>query len=327
MWLDRRDPAALVAPWIWDHVEPSALDVTGDGRLVIHAPNAYADLLHALTQPSLALGRGPGTPWPLGTRGSLRGEPAPRETKVEEIVWKRGTRSAAAASEITFRVMEEASPTEVAAAGADAFFVRDRKALDYLEGLEGYDVTALPYSRLYVLLTPEPDIVGKIEPNDLEKLLPIAIGDARLPENADGYLTEAPKSRDKPKAADSRIVVPWWDRDARAIASQLSAIWREKSRKGYPVTLPKKQDEFYRHVLEGKDALYVFPVYPALPSAELQRLLLMRSAPWLAERGGSIALFETRGHLVTRKGLAGFSSGHDGFPRLANAGWEQRPVP
>ena len=53
---------------------------------------------------------------------------------------------------------------------------------------------------------------------------------------------------------------------------------------------------------------------------------ILRSAPWLAERGGAFPLFETRGHLVTREGLTGFGSAYDGFPRLENAGWS-RPTP
>jgi hypothetical protein len=117
--------------------------------------------------------------------------------------------------------------------------------------------------------------------------------------------------------------VPWWDPDAHAIARQLSAIWRkgDTRNRGYPAILPKRREEFFRLVLDGEDALYVFPVYPLLPTEELQRLHVLRSAPWLAERGGAIPLLETRGHLVTREGLVGFSCGWDGIPQLYEAGW------
>jgi hypothetical protein len=327
MWLERRNPAALVAPWIWDHVQSEGLEVPDDDELVIHAPNAYADLLHALTQPSLALARGRDSEWPLGTRGLVEAPEHFDQRKAAEVVWNRGPNSRGGASEIRFLLMEEATPQQLVEAGVDAFFVRDKTAVEYARQLEGYDVTAFPYSRLYVLLTPEPDVVNKIEKKDLEMLLPLSIGDARLVKNADGYRHDAPKSKDKLKQRLDRIVVPWWDRDARAIASELSKIWRERSKRGYPAILPKRRGEFYRHVLEGKDALYVFPVYPILASEGLQKLHLLRSAPWLEERGGSVALFETRGHLVTKKELTGFDSGYDGFPRLESAGWTSGRLP
>lgn len=327
MWLERRDPAALVAPWIWDHVQPAGLEVPADDRLVVHAPEAYADLLHALTQPSLALARGRDSEWPLGARGVLGAPEHFDQRKDPEIVWTPGPGAPTGASEIRFVLKEEATPEQLVEAGIDAFFVRDRAALEYVESLAGYRVTAFPYSRLYVLLTPEPGIVDQVTTKELEKLLPLAIGDARLPRDAGGYRWDAPEPEEKLKRTYDRIVVPWWDPDARAIASELSRIWRDRSKRGYPAILPKRRGEFHRHVLEGKDALYVFPVWPVLASETLQRLHLMRSAPWLAERGGSIGLFETRGHLVAREDLGGFDSAYDGIPRLTNAGWSAESLP
>jgi hypothetical protein len=324
MWLDRRDPAALVAPWIWDHVEPSAVAVTDGGDLFIRAPKAYADLLHALAQPSLALARGRESEWPLGARGDLVALEHVDQRKAPEIEWRRAP-GIGGASAIRFVLMEDSGPEELVAAGIDAFFVRDKAAIGYVTSLPGYRVTPFPYSRLYLLLTPEPDIVNKIEPERLAKLPPLVPSDARVAQSAIGYRHDAPKPKRKLKRTLDRIVVPWWDPDARAVASALSKIWRDRSKRGYPAILPKRHGEFQRHVLEGKDALYVFPVDPGIASEALQKLHLLRSAPWLAERGGSIALFETRGHLVAKEGLTGFASGFDGFPRLEHAGWGVPP--
>jgi hypothetical protein len=325
MWLDRRDPAALVAPWIWDHVQPSSVTVTDGGDLVIRAPKAYADLLHALTQPSLAPARGRDSEWPAGGRGDLVALEHFDQRKAPELEWSRGPRSSDGASAIRFVLMEDAGPEEVVAAGIDAFFVRDKAAIAYAATLPGYRVTPFPYSRLYLLLTPEPDIVNRIKEDAIAKLPQLVQSDARVAKNAGGYRHDAPKPKEKLKRPLDRIVVPWWDPDARAVASQLSRIWRERAKRGYPAILPKRHGEFQRHVLEGKDALYVFPVDPGLASEALQKLYLLRSAPWLAERGGSIALFETRGHLVAKEGLTGFESGFDGFPRLEHAGWGAPP--
>lgn len=327
MWLDRRDPAALIAPWIWDHVRSSALAAPEKDLLVVHAPDAYADLLHVLTRPSLALARGRDSVWPLGTRGLVEAPEQFDQRKAPEIHWVRGPDSAPGAPRIRFLLLEEATTERLLEADVDAFFVRDKAAVTEAGRLEGYRVTPFPYSRLYVLLTPESDVVDRIRNEDLEKLLPLAVGDARLPRNADGFHHEAPKPDDRLNSTYDRIVVPWWDRDARAIASELSRIWQDRSKRGYPAILPKRRGEFSRQVLEGKDALYVLPVYPVLATEELQRLHLLRSAPWLAERGGSIPLFETRGHLVTKNGLTGFTSGYDGFPGLEDAGWAAEPLP
>jgi hypothetical protein len=316
MWMTRRDAAARIAPWIWDHVQPGTASVDRNGHLRVRGRTSSPDLLAALTQPSLALGRAGRSGWPIGTRGSVAAAGIPQA----DWVWTRGA-SSAGASEIAFRVMEDAAPAAMIAAGADAFFVRDRAALETLTAARGYRVTPYPYSRLYVLLTPEPEVVGKIDPEDIEKLVPLAVSDARVALSADGYRSEAPITKDPPKRSKDRIVVPWWDPDAHAIAKRLSEIWRDVSDRGYPAILPKKRDEFFRHVLAGEDALYIFPVYPVLASENLQRLHLLRSAPWLAERGGSVPLFETRGHLVVRDGLTGFASGYEGLPRLGDAGW------
>jgi hypothetical protein len=325
MWLDRRDPAALVAPWIWDHVQPEAIAVTDGGELRIRAPRAYADLLHALTQPSLALARGRMSGFPLGARGDLVALEHFDQRKAPELAWKREAESSGGASEIRFLLMENATPEEVVAAGIDAFFVRDKHAIAYAATLPGYRVTPFPYNRLYLLLTPEPGIVNEIEPDRIAKLPPLVQSDARVAKNAGGYRHDAPKPKGDLKRTLDRIVVPWWDPDAQAVASALSKIWRERSKRGYPAILKKRHGEFQRHVLEGKDALYVFPVDPGLASETLQKLHLLRSAPWLAERGGSIALFETRGHLVAKEGLTGFASGFDGFPHLERAGWSAPP--
>jgi hypothetical protein len=325
MWLERRDPAALVAPWIWDHVQPSSVTVTDGGDLVIRAPRAYADLLHALTQPSLAIARGRESEWPLGARGDLVALEHFDQRKAAELAWKRGPDSSGGASEIRFLLMEDGTPEALAAAGIDAFFVRDKAAIAQAAALPGYRATPFPYTRLYLLLTPEPGIVNEIEPEAIAKLLPLVQSDARVAKSAGGYRHDAPKPKGKLKRTLDRIVVPWWDPDARAVASELSKIWRERSKRGYPAILLKRHGEFQRHVLEGKDALYVFPVDPGLASESLQKLHLLRSAPWLAERGGSIALFETRGHLVAKEGLTGFVSGFDGFPRLEHAGWAAPP--
>jgi len=325
MWMTRRDAAALIAPWIWDHVRPDAVTVSRNGHLVVRSRSASADLLAVLTQPSLALGRAGGTGWPIGTRGTLAPAPKAGTPGRPDWIWKRGSDSPGAAK-IAFRIMADSSPSEIASSGADAFFVRDRTALEELAGLHGYRVTPYPYSRLYVLLTPEPNVVGRIEPKDIEKLVPLAVSDARVARGAEGYRFEAPVPENLPKRTKDRIVVPWWDRDAHAIAKQLSAIWRDVSDRGYPAILPKKRDEFFRHVLAGEDALYIFPVDPVLQSEALQHLHLLRSAPWLAERGGSVPLFETRGHLVTREGLTGFDSGYEGIPRLEGAGWNRGPA-
>ena len=71
MWMTRREAASRIAPWIWDHVRPGTVEVSRDGHLVVRPRSASSDLLAALTQPSLALGRAGRTGWPIGTRGML----------------------------------------------------------------------------------------------------------------------------------------------------------------------------------------------------------------------------------------------------------------
>jgi hypothetical protein len=51
-------------------------------------------------------------------------------------------------------------------------------------------MTTLPYSRLYVLLTPRSGLVSQVEEEDLEALLPLVPGDARVAVGADGYFTD-----------------------------------------------------------------------------------------------------------------------------------------
>jgi hypothetical protein len=325
MWMTRRDAAARIAPWIWDHVGSNQVSISRSGGVVIRSASGSADLLSALTQPSLAIGRPARTGWPIGTRGMIAPAADAGTPGGAEWLWRDDRRSKGAA-EIAFRVMEGATPAAIVASGADAFFVRQRAAIDELGEMPGYRVTPYPYSRLYVLLTPDAGIVGKIGPEDLRKLLPLAVSDARVALGAEGYRSEVPIPKIPGPQTKDRIVVPWWDRDAQAIAKELSAIWRDVSDRGYPAILPKKRDEFFGQVLAGEDALYIFPVDPPLRSEDLQRLHLLRSAPWLAERGGSVPLIETRGHLVTREGLTGFGSGYEGIPRLDGAGWSRGPA-
>jgi hypothetical protein len=321
-WTDGRGRQPPRPPWMREVIRPASIRVLDDGRLLVRAPAVFADLPAFLTHPAWAILRDDVPPWPLGTRGTLVEPQDISTTDAGDCVWDRGDRSSAGAARIVFRVMRGIDPRDAVQTGADAFFVRDRRVLGYLEQAEGFRVTPFPYSRLYVMVTPDANLARRLESEDIDDLARrVAIGEARPARDAEEFRVENGKRRGTSRDVRDRILFPRGDRDARAIAERFSFLWT-RGRGTSPAIAPKKPSDFWRELRDGGDRVYVLPVFPRLPGSEqLRRSELLRAAPWLREHGGAVPLIETRGHLVTREGLTGFEAGYDGMPRLDRAGW------
>jgi hypothetical protein len=334
----RRNAAALLEPgrnfWFWRGIRGRAIRAAGGAVLLVETPEE-PELPLLLALPAFAIVHpDAGGRWPPGTRGTLEG---PRTRGGETtLVWRRESRDvagggsgasagarAAAPGSITFRIEEDADPRDLVTAGVDAFFVRDREAVRYLERVEGFRVTPFPWSRLYVLLVPDARLARSL-PLDLEDLARSStIAPARpaapLALSLDGERRDA--AAETPGRA--RIVFPDGDADARALAARIASL-ATRGGTAAPVAAGLAwPGEFLSAVTGGAETAYVLPVFPRLPGEGMLRTELLRCAPWLERGGEAIALVETRGHLVSREGLCGIYAGFDGLPRLDRAGWDR----
>jgi len=255
-------------------------------------PSLLADPALAVTKPA------PDSSWPIGTGRywATSGTTTPQEIRAHS----------SQGDTLVFRIAAGSDARDLLDAGIDLMITRDRSLRDYAATLKNFTVTALPWDRTYVFVTPEAGGT-RFEGTGLEQAVRV---EARRPEGGFWWLDLracGPASTISPPASSAtqrRIVYARSDPSARELASRLAALV-------HGVAVSRTDDDFGGALAGGKDWGYIVAL-PRMP-ADQCRVAKDLLPPWAAT---ITALLDTRATAIVRRGVARWGVDQDGTVHL-----------
>lgn len=263
---------------------------------------------------------------------------------------------------LVFQFRPNADPRDLQVEGGpDAFLVRDRAQLSYVESAGGCEHMPMLWDRIYVVLSPigvagwtpgwsREDLAHEVAVSDAQPAASILFEHSGgTPPIQQSTTAAAPLSG---AATRSQIVYRKEDRDAQSLAERVTALVGQAYPEPAlgPVAVGLAPAEFEAALHRGSEAAYVFGLPRRHADPRLQMTELVHAAPWVLQTlktqgGGSahigilasappeslasqltaagiaVPLVFTRPHLVARHGLAGVVTDGDGALRFDRAGW------
>jgi hypothetical protein len=250
-----------------------------------------------LADPALAVTRrAPDGGWPIGTGGywTTSSMVTPQEIRTQGM---RG-------DTLVFRFSASGDARDLLDGGIDLLITRDPALRDYAATLPNLTVTALPWDRTYVLVTPE---AGGTRWDGLEQSVH---AEARRPEGGFWWLnvrscgTMSTTSPPAVTAPQRRVLYVRSDPTARELASRLAALTRG-------VAVARTNEDFDAALATGRDWGYIvaLPRIVADPCRVARDLLPGWSATLTA-------LVDTRATAIVRRGVARWALDQDGTVHL-----------
>ena len=255
-------------------------------------PPVLADAALSVTKPA------PDSSWPIGTGRfwATSGTTTPQEIRAQS----------SSGDTLVFRLAPGGDARDLLDAGVDLLVTRDRALRDYAATQQQFAVSALPWDRTYVFVTPE---AGGNRFDGLEQAVR---AEARRAEGGFWWLDRrgggcgAPPADSPPAAAASqrRILYSRSDPTARDLAGRLAALSRG-------VAVARSPDEFAEALSSGRDWGYIvaLPRIVADPCRAARDLL----PSWAAT---VTALVDTRATAIARRGSARWAVDQDGTVHL-----------
>jgi hypothetical protein len=255
------------------------------------------DVPPLLADPGLALTKpAPDASWPIGTG---RYWATSGTTTAQEI-----RAQSARGDTLVFRISTTGDARDLIDANVDLLVTRNTALRDYAATLPGYLVTALPWDRTYVLVTPE---AGGTRWDGLEQSVH---AEARRPEGGFWWLgvracgTMSITSPPTTTPGQRRVLYKRADPTARELAARLAALTRG-------VAVARTNEEFDAALTTGRDWGYIV----ALPRvvADPCRVAKDQLPGWAAT---ITALVDTRATAIVRRGVARWALDQDGTVHL-----------
>lgn len=339
------------SPWAWLNARAASVTVLDARRLAVRLPEPQAAFPLLLAHPAtaVALPR-PGWTWPVGSGPCRLRATTPAPLPLLECRPNQNHPRAPRWKSLTFAVHPGADPRDLPARGADLQLVRTRASLEFFREAPGHTATALPWDRLYLLVScPEQNPAGDglwaaaaagLDPaRDLTTIgarpwpeivfpagAPVACPQLAGPVSLGGSALRRWNLPDLNLAADA-LVHDADDPGAAEIANRLGGLAAGPVR---VVGLPADAASF---VLDWQMAgAHVVRLDHVFPTRCLQTATLLGKSAWIQKAGlghddplvplrvfvHPLAL--SRPWLVTRGSLAGVALAYDGTPLLTDLG-------
>lgn len=255
------------------------------------------DVPPLLGDPALALTKpAPDGSWPIGTGRywATSATTTPQEIRAQSA---RG-------DTLAFRLSATGDARDLLDGGVDLLITRSPTLRDYAATLSNYLVTALPWDRTYVLVTPE---AGGTRWDGLEQSVH---AEARRPVGGFWWLdvrgcgTMSATSPPPATAAQRRVLYDRSDPTARELAARLAALTRG-------VAVARTNEDFDAALATGRDWGYIV----ALPRVVADPCRVARDLlpGWSAT---ITALVDTRATAIVRRGVARWALDQDGTVHL-----------